>query len=135
MNQSETLSPVQRRAIRALLECRNITTASKKSKVGRSTLQRWMRSDVFMSELRTAETELLDNLSRSLLAGCETALTVLYRVMVDGETDNTKRKACNDWISKTVQLRENYLLEDRLTKLEVLQNERETETKKFGRRY
>lgn len=123
MKQKETLSPIQIRAIRALLECRNVKVAAKNIGIGRSTLQRWMQSEVFLAALRAAETELIDSTSRSWLAGVESAMTVMYEVMTQGDENSIRLKAAIAWVDNAVKWRELNDLELRVKALEDRYNE------------
>ena len=127
MSHNETLTPIQQRAIIALMESRNIKVAAQRVRVGRSTLQRWLKEPAFQKALSESESEVIGNASRSLLAGMEIAITELYRIMTNPNPDseNTKRKACNDWLGFLLKFREYSNYEERISNLERVLNNKQ----------
>ena len=117
---SEKLTPTQSKAIAALLETPTLELAAAAVRVNPRTLYRWMRQDVFKKALTQAEGELLDKISRRLLAMGDTALDALADVIntPDQPGASNKRMAASDVLSRLMTLRELVTLDERVRKLE-----------------
>lgn len=103
-----------------LIESRNISIACKRLHIGRSTVYRWLQEPAFIEALRQAESVLLDEVSRSLLAGAETMLEVLYQVAVEGDETSVRRNAANDWLNLVLKVRDFSVWDRRITELEEI---------------
>lgn len=118
MVQNETLSIKQQKAVRVLIESRNITVACKRLHIGRATIYRWLQEPLFLQELQKAESVLLDEVSRSLLAGAETMLEILYQIAIEGDETNVRRNAANDWLNLVLKVRDFSVWDRRITAIE-----------------
>jgi len=114
------LSTIQRKMIACLLTSRNDGIACQRARVGRSTLLRWKKEPAFIEALSEAEHDLINDASRSLLAGQEIAKDVLFKIMTSEMPDsmNTQRKAVMDWHNLLFRFRELGDIEERLQRLE-----------------
>lgn len=108
----------QRRAIAALLESRSIVEAAAACRLNEKTLQRYMADPAFKTALLRAESELLDQTTRRLLAGQEKALTTLENLIDGAEKDSDQRLAAVAWLDLSMKLRDLHDIERRLTDLE-----------------
>lgn len=124
----------QKRMIQALLRSGSVKGACKSAKVGRTTFYRWMKDDTFRDALRTAESELIETESIALLAVMEACRMILFKIASTGESENQRRLSALNLYELALRMRENFELEERLTRLENLHNEREEKDKRFGRR-
>ena len=123
MTQSDTLTAKQAKLITALNSSRNITIACKRAGVSRKTFYRWLNDEVFYSALKQVQDQVLEETSLSLTAGLNTALEVLYQIMVEGDINNVRRNASNDWIGHTVRLKEHTDTVKRIEELERFIND------------
>lgn len=124
MAQYKAISPRQVRAITALLQSRNITTACERARIPRRTLYRWFDDKSFQEALQKAESEAIGNVTRSLLAGSETALEVLYQVMVEGDETNIRRNASTSWLNLAMKYKEIADILPRIERLERIYEEK-----------
>jgi phage terminase small subunit len=124
MTQNDTITPRQERVIRALVESRNITVASKKAGVGRKTIYRWLKQPAFLAALNDARALVMELTTTSLLAGVETALEVMYQVMVEGDETNIRRNAASDWLEKAMRYYTTNNLDKRMRAIEEVYYER-----------
>jgi hypothetical protein len=83
MSKIESLTVNQRRAIRGLMVKQNIATAALYSKVGESTLYRWLGDSDFRGALVEAEAAALDNATRRLVTLSDAAISVVTQLMLD----------------------------------------------------
>ena len=123
MTQNIALTAKQVKLITALNNSRNITIACKRAGVSRKTFYRWLNDEVFHSALKQAQDQVLEETSLSLTAGLNTALEVLYQIMVEGDINNVRRNASNDWIGHTVRLKEHTDTVKRIEELERFIND------------
>jgi len=77
------LSVKQRAAIRSLLECPRIEDAADQAGVTDRTIYRWLNDPVFVAELRQAETSVLGDAVRSLIADQKTNYEVMRSIRDD----------------------------------------------------
>jgi len=121
MGENEQLTAPQRRAITALLEQRDIRAAAKAAKVGESSLHRWLREDAgFVVELRAAEGQVIDTVTRRLLQHQDVAMTTILLIMADTKHPVSVRlKAAVAVVDFMLKLRDLRNVEERLTALEA----------------
>lgn len=114
------MTPAQRRAIAALLENRDVKSAAKAANIGEATLFRWLREDdAFVAELRRAENELLDAVTRRLLQAQQGAVAVVIHLLADGSVPPSVRlRAAALLMDQMVKLRELRNFEERLSAME-----------------
>lgn len=114
------LSPLQERAIAALLEGLTIKQTAKRCGVSRQTIYDWLRMPEFISQLRESEGALIDHSVRRLLSLQNDALDTLDAVLNDPHaTTATRLRAAQSVIEFTLKLRELRNLEERLAALEA----------------
>jgi phage antirepressor YoqD-like protein len=114
------LSAAQKRAVAALLTERDIRSAAVAAKVGESTLRRWLRDDLFMAELRKAENDVIDRVTRRMLQVQEASLAVVVSILANKETNaNTRLRAAGMIFDNFVKLRELRNVEERLAAMET----------------
>lgn len=127
------ISVNQVRVIHALLQSGSIKTACKSARVARSTFYEWMQQEGFRQALRSAEQELIADESRALLAVMEACRMVLFRLATTAESENQRRLSALNLYELALRMREGFELEERISTLERLQDEREEKGKRFGR--
>jgi hypothetical protein len=113
------LTPRQRRAIAALLASRDVKAAAAAASVGERTLYRWLAQDPqFRAALTQAETELIGESTRRLIAGQALALDTLEGLMAGAQRDSDRRLAAAAWLDFVLRWRELTNVEQRLAELE-----------------
>jgi len=118
------LTPVQRRAIRALLTTRTAAEAATTAGVSERTLYRWLQDANFRAALLAAEGELIDGATRRLLQLQDGAIDVLDGLLV-AQGDNVRLRAAQVVLDHLLRLRELRDIETRLQNLEqALQSQR-----------
>jgi DNA-directed RNA polymerase specialized sigma24 family protein len=122
MAQIDSLSSKQRKAIVSLLSQRTIEDAAKFSGISSRTIYRWMVSDVFRIALLDAEGQAVDQATRRLIGGKDTALDTLADLMLKAESESVRRQAASDWLAHLIKMRELRNIENRLTALEAAFN-------------
>ena len=122
MAQNVSLSSKQRKAIVSLLSQRTIEDAAKSTGISSRTIYRWMVSDVFRNALLEAESQAVDEATRRLIGGKDTALDTLADLMTKAESESVRRQAASDWLAHLIKMRELRNIEKRLTALEAAFN-------------
>lgn len=117
----KTLAPAQRKAIEALLTCGNVASAALAADVGRTTIYRWMKDDLFVAELRSAEQEAVAGLARALAGLGEGATDALRAAMKEDQKITVRLRASEIVIGNLLKLRELVELEERIRALEAQQ--------------
>ena len=117
MNNNQTLSTKQRRAIDALLCTANTSQAAKVVGVQRSTIYRWMRQEPFQQALAQAEAQALANLSRSLVALSEKA-TEAFDDGLKAKDLRVRIRTADIITQRLLSIRELVDIEARITELE-----------------
>jgi transposase-like protein len=112
------LTPAQRKAIEALLTTGNVADAAKEAGVARHTLYRWMKQPLFASELREAEAQAVQALSRTLASLGEQAGQALRDALGEGEKITVRLRASEIVTDRLLKLRELVDIEQRLLELE-----------------
>jgi hypothetical protein len=113
------LTTKQRKAIAALLATGEVKAAAAEAGVHRDTLHRWLKEPTFLTAVRAAETDALDELSRLLVRLGRTAVDTIAKVMGDPETPPATRvRAADAALGRLLQLRELAQLEARVQALE-----------------
>lgn len=116
---SPILSAKQRCAVEALLATGEVTSAAQTAGVSRATLHRWLTEPRFVAEVRSAEAQALDDLSRMLVRLGGTAAGTLEQAMTDPATPPATRvRAADAVLGRLLQLRELATLEARVNDLE-----------------
>ncbi len=112
----------QQKAIAALLSERTARDAAKTAGVGERTLYKWLGEPGFREALRSAEADILDDVTRRLTAGQRLALDTLEKLIQSARHESTKLTACVSWLNMYLKFRDMKDIEDRLTALEAAQN-------------
>jgi hypothetical protein len=119
MPDNTTLSTKQRKALEALLQTGEVSTAATVAHVHRDTIYRWMKQPLFASAVREAEAEAIDEVSRVLIRLSRSAVGTLAQAMAERDAPIGPRiRAADITLSRLLQVRELATLEDRLTALE-----------------
>lgn len=119
MQENETLTSKQLKAILALLTERTMQDAAKKSGVSETTLWRWMQEPEFQSAYRQARRSVVEKAIGELQAACSEAVKTLHRNLSCGvaSTEVTAAKIILEQATKGVELID---LQERLESLEQL---------------
>ncbi len=123
----KNLTPQQRRAIEALLTQPSVQEAARESEVASRTLYRWLRDPNFQQALHEAEGRALGALARRLIAKGARAVDVLSEAMEGGAT-SLQVRAARIVLESLLKLREQYSIEERLTRLEEIVHETQEPT-------
>jgi len=118
------ISTKQQKAIAALLSERTARDAAKTAGVGERTLYKWLGEPGFRGALRSAEADILDDVTRRLTAGQRLALDTLEKLIQSARHESTKLTACVSWLNMYLKFRDMKDIEDRLTALEAAQNDK-----------
>lgn len=115
------LTPIQTRAIIALMENRTIADAAFKSGVNERTLYRWMNDPFFKLQLVEAEAQAMGSATRRLSQGANDALDTLSQIMNDPEMAASIRlAAARTWLEYNFKFRSrSEEVEVRITQLEA----------------
>jgi len=118
MAKNSELSAKQKKMIAAMLTCKTIGDACAAINVGRTTLTRWLNTDIFISALRAAQNELITNASSQLIAAQENAIKTLRYLAEKVVNEGVRRAAANDILSYSLKYNEQLDVEQRLSALE-----------------
>jgi len=119
MSQSDTLTAKQTKAISALLTARSLEQAAELAGIARRTLYRWLELDLFKKELRRAQAQGVDTLTRRLIAGNESALQTLEACMSADYPPGVRRAAARDWLDLYHKQYDLTVIQERLAELEA----------------
>jgi hypothetical protein len=112
------ISTTQQRAIAALMTCRTVDDAARQARVGLRTMFRWLASDdAFQRALRAAESTVIDNAQRRLVALQDASIDALSDLLVD-PSPTARLGAARAIIESMLRLKELRDLETRLSELE-----------------
>lgn len=114
----EQLTYKQRKGIEALLICSTIEEASLLINVNPKTLKRWMNKPEFKNELRKAHAKVVESASQRMTRGIDQALDTLEYLMKHARNESVKRVSASNWLDKSMKLREETDLEQRIAELE-----------------
>lgn len=118
-NTEYSITTKQQKAIAALLSEKTIGAAAKSAGVGERTLYTWLDEPNFKAALRSAEREILDEVTRRLSAGQSLALDTLQKLVTSARHESTKLRASVAWLELSLKFRDINDIEDRLTALEA----------------
>jgi transposase len=122
-NTSENVITVkQQKAITALLSERTTREAAKKAGVNEKTLYTWLNEPTFRGALRSAEKDILDDVTRRLSAGQSLALDTLEKLVKSARHESTKLRASVAWLEMSLKFRDMKDIDERLTALEAAIN-------------
>lgn len=123
LNNSENVITVkQQKAITALLTERTTRDAAKAAGVNEKTLYTWLNDKNFRAALRSAEKDILDDVTRRLSAGQSLALDTLEKLVKSARHESTKLRASVAWLEMSLKFRDMQEIDERLTALEAVQN-------------
>ena len=127
MNEKVTkkISPTQLKVIELLLTSSTVGEAAAAAKVSRNSIYRWMKDDTFISELRSAEAEAVQGLSRALVGLGEKATRALADAL-DSDKITIRLRASEIVIGNLLKIRELVDLESRLAALEANYEQQKT---------
>jgi len=127
MVRNDTLSTIQRKAIACLLTERNVSTAAIRAGTTPNTLFKWLTKPNFREALTAAESQAIDESVRSLVRISGTAVDTLETTMKDPLASHAARvRSAQAVLDSLLKLREYRSLEERVTRLEEIENERFT---------
>ncbi len=118
-NTDNGITTKQKKAITALLSERTARDAAKAAGVGERTLYNWLGEPAFRAALRSAETGLLDTVTRRLSSGQTLALDTLEKLIQSARHESTKLTACVSWLNMFIKYRDMKDIDERLTALEA----------------
>lgn len=118
-----SITTKQQKAITALLSERTAGAAAKSAGIAERTLYTWLNEPNFKAALRSAEKNLLDDVTRRLSAGQVLALDTLTKLIQSARHESTKLRAAVSWLELSLKFRDMQDIEDRLTALEAAIND------------
>lgn len=122
-NSENSITTKQQKAVAALLSERTIGEAAKRAGVGERTLYTWLADPAFRVALKSAEKNVLDDVTRRLTAGQRLALDTLEKLIQSARHENTRLNACVQWLNLFVKYRDMQDIDQRLTALEAAIND------------
>ena len=84
-NHGESITPVQERAITALLSCRTLEDAAREARVAPATLRRWRLVPAFAAAYQAARLALLESATNALRSATSEAVDALLRNLTCGK--------------------------------------------------
>lgn len=113
-----------RRFISELINAKSVEQASTSAGISVRTGWRWMKSPVILAALRDEESRLIEAATRSLVGAATGAIDTLREIHADPNVaPGVRVRAAGEILARLLQLRELVTLEERLSRLETLQNE------------
>ncbi|WP_020586375.1 phBC6A51 family helix-turn-helix protein [Desulfobacter curvatus] len=133
IDESERLSASQLKGVQALLTAPTVDQAAQKAGVGRTTLYRWLKDDVFIRELNQAKRRMIDHHLIRLQRAAGLAIDTLTAICRDKDAPAGSRvAAAREILAATLKARE---LEDLQTVMEKLKNSGFLDNKNNGSGY
>ncbi len=118
------ISTKQKIAIRSLLSGANYSEAARAARVHENTVGMWMKDSNFIAALKSAESESMQAISRTLVSIADNASQVLRDVMDNPKArDSSKIRAADVVLGRLLEIRSMAELEERIKKLEDSQND------------
>ena len=122
------LTRLQKDAVAAVVATKTYKEAAELAGASESSVYKWMRDPIFRAAVLERENGLRAASGRRLARDAQSSLDVIYNIMLDGDNPAGLRlqaaKAWQDYLIKTGDITE---LEDRVTKLEAKQYDRQTD--------
>lgn len=116
------LTTLQRKAVKALMECNTITEAAKQAGCAQSSIYNWLKEPLFNAELLRLENVIRNATGRVLAQDSSKALDVIRDLMTSERTDKTLRfRAACAWLDYTIKTQDQADIERRLSELEARQ--------------
>ncbi len=121
-NSDNGISTKQQKAIAALLSERTLGAAAKRAGIGERTLYNWLTEPAFRAALRSAESAMLETVTRRLSVGQSLALDALESLITKAKHESTRRQAAVDWLNLSLKFIDTLNIDERLTALEAAIN-------------
>jgi len=121
-NSENSISTKQQKAIAALLSERTFGAAAKRAGIGERTLYNWLNESAFRAALRSAESAMLETVTRRLSVGQSLALDALETLITKAKHESTRRQAAVDWLNLSLKFMDTLNIDERLTALEAAIN-------------
>lgn len=118
-NSDNGITTKQQKAIAALLSERTLGAAAKRAGIGERTLYNWLAEPSFRTALRSAESAMLETVTRRLSAGQSLALDALETLITKAKHESTRRQAAVDWLNLSLKFIDTLDIDERLTALEA----------------
>jgi len=117
MQEEKKLTNRQLLAISHIINSSSIEDASQKAKVSRATIYKWLKDEVFKTELKRQRDEALRSALDRLKGAITKAVEELIK-LTGAQREEVRRLACNDIITHTLKSLEIEDIEQRLEKVE-----------------
>lgn len=119
MAEKKKITPKQQKAIQAIIEGKSKADAAALAGVAARTIYKWLNSQAFADQLRTAETFALLNSQAALIARIDENIEILDTIKRNGDaSDNARIRAIQLELDVMLQWRNVTILEERITELE-----------------
>jgi hypothetical protein len=129
---AEKLTAKQERALVALLDCGETKQAALTAGVGEVTLWRWLQRADFQARYRAARRQVVEGAIAQLQRDCTIAVRVLRDVAEDKSAPASARvSAARTILKQSINAVELIDMQERIERLEELQDERGKQTKNF----
>ncbi len=114
--------------IMALASGQNVRDAAKAVGIGERTARRRMNDEGFRRELSIARDRIISEAVGRLTAASTNAVCTLEQLMSEAESETVRLSAARTILDKTVSMRENLELAERLARVEQILESREDES-------
>jgi len=114
----DTLTPRQQRAISAMMDSRNMADVAFKAGISERTLYRWLRDPNFISAVRKAQGEAINDMAREFLAVRPVVINGLEKLAVKARSEAVQLRAIQIMGDFILRLHEISSVNDRLEELE-----------------
>ena len=122
-NEKKKITTRQKKAIAALISCKNNQEAAKAVGVGYRTITRWLTDDLFLAELRKAEAAIISGAVRSMIDDLPRNSEVMREIREKQRTPEYVKLRAAQLIDQSLRKwREIQDIEERLTALEAAVN-------------
>ena len=119
MSEKEKLTPLQRRAVAALVTSKTQRAAAASVGIAERTINRWLDDGDFQLALARAEGDVIGGASRRLLGLQDAAIDAIDGAFKDVDASHgVKLRAAALWVDALLKLRELASIEKRLSELE-----------------
>ena len=117
--EKKQISPLQLKAIPFILSSDSIDAAAKESKIGRATINRWLKQPYFKSMIEEKRQELFEAGLSRLKAATDKASQVMIKLL-DSKDETTQRLAAKDVLNFALKALETQDLEERIERIEAV---------------
>ena len=120
-NEKKKITTRQKKAIAALISCKNNQEAAKAVGVGYRTITRWLTDDLFLAELRKAEAAIISGAVRSMIDDLPRNSEVMREIREKQRTPEYVKLRAAQLIDQSLRKwREIQDIEERLTAIEQM---------------